>query len=198
MKKIILTVFAAASLLLYSTPLFAFSISVGVPFSHSLTGKNTDGSEKKVKSVSGFFIQAGLPLLPGLGIDKYTTKAKDSVFEFETNMYNLFYLLPIPIVNLTFGLGMGTTELKCPAGTFSAQGIAADCSGIYDKGSASQWYASVGIPIIPLFDIHLSYRSVTAKNTKIKSTYCTADCKGDAAGLDFSGNVMGFGIGFNF
>ena len=198
MKKIILTVFAATSLLLYSTPLFAFSISVGVPFSHSLTGKNTDGSEKKVKSVSGFFIQAGLPLLPGLGIDKYTTKAKDSVFEFETNMYNLFYLLPIPIVNLTFGLGMGTTELKCPAGTFSAQGIAADCSGIYDKGSASQWYASVGIPIIPLFDIHLSYRSVTAKNTKIKSTYCTADCKGDARGLDFSGNVMGFGIGFNF
>ena len=198
MKKIILTVFAATSLLLYSTQAFAFSISVGVPFSHSLTGKNTDGSEKKVKSVSGFFIQAGLPLLPGLGIDKYTTKAKDSVFEFETNMYNLFYLLPIPIVNLTFGLGMGTTELKCPAGTFSAQGIAADCSGIYDKGSASQWYASVGIPIIPLFDIHLSYRSVTAKNTKIKSTYCTAGCKGDAAGLDFSGNVMGFGIGFNF
>ena len=198
MKKIILTVFAATSLLLYSTPSFAFSISVGVPFSHSLTGKNTDGSEKKVKSVSGFFIQAGLPLLPGLGIDKYTTKAKDNVFEFETNMYNLFYLLPIPIVNLTFGLGMGTTELKCPAGTYSAQGIAADCSGIYDKGSASQWYASVGIPIIPLFDMHLSYRSVTAKNTKIKSTYCTADCKGDAAGLDFSGNVMGFGIGFNF
>ena len=198
MKKIILTVFAATSLLLYSTPLFAFSISVGVPFSHSLTGKNSDGSEKKVKSVSGFFIQAGLPLLPGLGIDKYTTKAKDSVFEFETNMYNLFYLLPIPIVNLTFGLGMGTTELKCPAGTYSAQGIAADCSGIYDKGSASQWYASVGIPIIPLFDMHLSYRSVTAKNTKIKSTYCDVDCKGDAAGLDFSGNVMGFGIGFNF
>ena len=198
MKKIILTVFAATSLLLYSTPSFAFSISVGVPFSHSLTGKNTDGSEKKVKSVSGFFIQAGLPLLPGLGIDKYTTKSKDNVFEFETNMYNLFYLLPIPIVNLTFGLGMGTTELKCPAGTYSAQGIAADCSGIYDKGSASQWYASVGIPIIPLFDMHLSYRSVTAKNMKIKSTYCNEDCKGDAAGIDQSGSVMGFGLAFNF
>ena len=189
MKKIILTVFAATSLLLYSTPSFAFSISVGVPFSHSLTGKNTDGSEKKVKSVSGFFIQAGLPLLPGLGIDKYTTKSKDNVFEFETNMYNLFYLLPIPIVNLTFGLGMGTTELKCPAGTYSAQGIAADCSGIYDKGSASQWYASIGMPIIPLFDLHLSYRSVSAKNIKWK------DGRGKE---DNSGSVMGLGIGFNF
>ena len=197
MKKIILAVFAASSLLLYSTPSFALlNFSVGVPYSHSLTGKNSDGSAKKAKSVSGFFIQVGVPMLPGLGIDKYTTKDEGGVFEFETNMYNLYYLLPIPIINLTLGLGTGTTEMKCPAGTFS--GIAADCSGIYDKGSASQWYASVGMPIIPLFDIHLSYRSVTAKNMKIKSTYCNVDCKGDAAGLDFSGNVMGFGIGFNF
>ena len=188
MKKIILTVFAASSLLLYSTPSFALlNFSVGVPFSHSLTGKNSDGSGKKAKSVSGFFIQVGLPLLPGLGIDKYTTKDKDSAFEFETNMYNLYYLLPIPIINLTLGLGTGTTEMKCPAGTFS--GIAADCSGIYDKGSASQWYASIGMPIIPLFDLHLSYRSVSAKNIKWK------DGRGKE---DNSGSVMGLGIGFNF
>ena len=197
MKKIILAVFATSSLLLYSTPSFALlNFSVGVPLSHTITGKYSDGTEIKSEGVSGTFIQVGVPMLPGLGIDKYTTKDEGGVFEFETNMYNLYYLLPIPIINLTLGLGTGTTEMKCPAGTFS--GIAADCSGIYDKGSASQWYASVGMPIIPLFDMHLSYRSVTAKNTKIKSTYCTEDCKGDAAGLDFSGNVMGFGIGFNF
>jgi len=36
MKKIILTVFAATSLLLYSTPSFALlNFSVGVPLSHS-------------------------------------------------------------------------------------------------------------------------------------------------------------------
>ena len=138
----------------------------------------------------------GVPVLPGIGIDSYKTKLKDSEIYLGTTIYNIYYLLPIPIINLTLGLGTGTTEMKCPAGTFS--GIAADCSGIYDKGSASQWYASVGMPIIPLFDMHLSYRSVTAKNMKIKSTYCDVDCKGDAAGLDFSGNVMGFGIGFNF
>ena len=197
MKKIILAVFAASSLLLYSTPSFALlNFSVGVPLSHTITGKSADGTTNVPDGTSGFFIQAGLPLLPGLGIDKYTTKDEGGVFEFETNMYNLYYLLPIPIINLTLGLGMGTTEMKCPAGTFS--GIAADCSGIYDKGSASQWYASVGMPIIPLFDIHLSYRSVTAKNMKIKSTYCDVDCKGDAAGIDQSGSVMGLGLAFNF
>ena len=37
MKKTILTAFTAASLLIYSTPSFAelFSVSAGVPFSHS-------------------------------------------------------------------------------------------------------------------------------------------------------------------
>ena len=181
MKKIILTVFAASSLLLYSTPSFALlNFSVGVPFSHSLTGKNSDGSGKKAKSVSGFFIQAGLPLLPGLGIDKYTTKDEGGVFEFETNMYNLYYLLPIPVINLTLGVGAGSTELQC--GT---------CSTYFAKGSATQWYASFGMPIIPLFDLHLSYRSVS---TKIK--YKAGSNLGKE--IDLSGNVMGLGIGFNF
>ena len=48
-------------------------------------------------------------------------------------------------------------------------------------------YASVGFPIIPLFDLHLSYRSVSSK-VKIKS----------GGEHDFGGNVMGLGIGFNF
>ncbi len=40
MKKIILTVFAATSLLLYSTPSFAlFSVSVGVPMVPHLLGQ---------------------------------------------------------------------------------------------------------------------------------------------------------------
>ena len=181
MKKIILAVFAASSLLLYSTQAFALlNFSVGVPFSHSLTGKNSDGSGKKAKSVSGFFIQVGLPLLPGLGIDKYTTKDKDSAFEFETNMYNLYYLLPIPVINLTLGVGAGSTELQCST-----------CSSVFEKGPATQWYASFGMPIIPLFDLHLSYRSVS---TKIK--YKAGSNLGKE--IDLSGNVMGLGIGFNF
>ena len=43
MKKIILTVFAATSLLLYSTPSFAISLSVGVPIAASFTAKNDNG-----------------------------------------------------------------------------------------------------------------------------------------------------------
>ena len=176
MKKIILTVFAASSLLLYSTPSFALiNFSVGVPLSHTITGKNNDGSEIKAKGVSGTFIQVGVPMLPGIGIDSYKTKLEDSTTELATMIYNLYYLLPIPIINLTLGAGVGSTELQCE-----------DCAA-FAKGTANQWYVSFGMPIIPLFDLHLSYRSVSSK-IKIIS----------GGEHDLSGNVMGLGIGFNF
>ena len=179
MKKIILTVFAASSLLLYSTQAFALlNFSVGVPLSHTFTGKYHNGEEVKSDGVSGAFIQVGVPLLPGIGMDSYKTKLKDNTptIEVATMIYNLYYLLPIPIINLTLGVGVGSTELQCST-----------CSADYDKGTANQWYVSFGMPIIPLFDLHLSYRSVSSK-IKIIS----------GGEHDLSGNVMGLGIGFNF
>ena len=185
MKRNILIAFAATSLLFYSTQAFALiSVSAGVPFSHSFS------KDYKSDGTSGYFLAVELPFLVGVGLDQYKTKVKDTAgLKLETSMYNIFYQLPIPIINFTLGLGMGETKLTCPANTFSD--VAADCSGIYDKGSASQWYTSVGIPILPFFDLHLSYRSVTAKKMKVKAPY------GDET-LDFSGNVMGLGIKFGF
>ena len=117
-------------------------------------------------------------MLPGIGMDSYKTKIESvDPFELETMIYNLYYLLPIPIINLTLGVGVGSTELQCDT-----------CATSFDKGSASQWYASFGMPIIPLFDLHLSYRSVSSK---IKT-------KTGSAEHDLGGNVMGLGIGFNF
>ena len=179
MKKIILTVFAASSLLLYSTQAFALiNFSVGVPLSHSFADTKVAESE----GVSGYFIQIGVPMLPGLGMDSYETKLKctgcSKVLKISTSMYNLYYLLPIPIINLTIGLGTGKTE-------YSYGGVA------IDDGAATQWYTSFGIPIIPLFDLHLSYRSISSK---IEST--SGDNKGTK--YDYGGSVMGLGIGFNF
>jgi hypothetical protein len=179
MKKIILTLFASSSMLLYSTPSFALlNFSVGVPLSHSIADTKVAESE----GVSGYFIQIGVPMLPGLGMDSYETKLKctgcSKVLKISTSMYNLYYLLPIPIINLTIGLGTGKTEN-------SYGGVA------IDDGAATQWYTSFGIPIIPLFDLHLSYRSISSK---IEST--SGDDKGKKD--DVGGSVMGLGIGFNF
>ncbi|MED5515523.1 MAG: hypothetical protein VYE65_01970, partial [SAR324 cluster bacterium] len=70
MRKIILSVFAATSLLLYSTQAFALlNLSVGITLSHSFSDSNVAESD----GVSGIFLQVGVPLLPGLGLDTYET-----------------------------------------------------------------------------------------------------------------------------
>ena len=175
MKKIILTVFAASSLLLYSTQAFAlFSVSVGMPLGY---GSNSN--------MEGYFLGVQLPFALGLGMDSHKLKFGDtgSTTELHTNMYNLFYQLPIPVINLIFGLGTGNQEYKC-----DDAGNGLSCSDVWDKGSATQLYTSLGFPIIPFFDIHLSYRSVTAKIIKIKGT----ELKDDN-----SGSVTGIGLAFN-
>jgi hypothetical protein len=183
MKKIILTVFAASSLLLYSTQAFALlNFSVGVPLSHTFTGKFSGGTKLESDGASGYFIQIGVPMLPGIGMDSYKAQVKcplcDNPFYVSTTMYNLYYLLPIPIINLTLGVGTGKSQ-------YESEGKG------YDDGTATQFYTSIGVPIIPLFDIHLSYRSVSSK---IEST--SGRDKGEKD--DVGGNVMGLGIGFNF
>ena len=184
MKKIILTVFAASSLLLCSTPSFAFSVSVGMPMS----GTFSEGGE--VTSIGGYFLGVQLPFAVGLGIDSYNTKVKDSTFELDTNIYNLFYQLPIPVINLILGIGTGSHQYKCADASEGTSDTVVTCESFYDKGSVTQWYTSIGMPIIPFFDIHLSYRSITSKNVKCKFSGCTK--------VDNSGSVTGIGIAFNF
>jgi len=181
MKKTILTAFTAASFFLCSTSAFAelFSVSAGVPFSHSFANTKVESD-----GVSGFFLAAKLPIMVGVGIESYKTKIKgnDKTKKLATSMYDIFYQLPIPIVNLTLGLGTGSTELQCVGCT------------IFDKGSAFQWYTSVGIPFLPFFDVHLSLRRVSSK---IKTNAASGGTpKGTE--YDVGGTVSGIGIAFGF
>ena len=179
MKKIILTVFAATSLLLYSTQAFALlSVSVGVPLAYSSTQGGSNSN------MEGYFLGVQLPFALGLGMDSHKLKSDTGSTELHTNMYNLFYQLPIPVINLILGVGTGSQEYKC-----NDVGNGTSCSEALDKGSATQLYTSVGFPIIPLFDVHISYRMITSKNMKIKAS---------EEKLDYSGSVTGIGIAFNF
>ena len=106
-------------------------------------------------------------------------------------MYNIFYQFPIPVINLIIGLGSGKTKLDCSACAEEYTDPESGEKTGYKAGEASQWYTSFGFPIIPLFDLHLSYRSVSSK---IETTTGSDKGKKD----DVGGNVMGLGIGFNF
>ena len=187
MKKIILTVFAASSLLLYSTPSFAISLSVGVPIGTTYTGGSAN---TKFDGISGYFLGVQLPFALGLGMDSHKTKIKGTTdLKVATTMYNIYYQLPVPVVSLIFGLGTGNTNLDC-ADIYGGDGDSVvSCDAAYDKGAATQWYTSIGFPLIPLFDIHLSYRSITSKNVKEK---------GGSDKPDLSSTITGIGLAFNF
>jgi len=175
MKKIILTVFAASSLLLYSTPSFALlSVSVGVPVSQ--TPEECEGT-CETDSLSGYFLGVQLPFALGLGIDNIKHKSKGDTLAGVIDIYNIFYQLPIPVINLIFGLGVGSISVE------------GDGSEDWGKGSASQWYTSIGLPILPLFDFHISYRSITTKDLELPDGRKTDSSKS---------TVMGAGFAFNF
>ena len=180
MKKIILTVFAATSLLLYSTQAFALlSVSVGMPLGYSFTQGGGSNS-----NMEGYFLGVQLPFALGLGMDSHKLKSDTGSEALHTNMYNLFYQLPIPVINLILGVGTGSQELIC-----DDVGNGTSCSDSFDKGSATQFYTSLGFPIMPLFDLHISYRMITSKNMKNKAS---------EEKLDYSDSVTGIGFAFNF
>ena len=169
MKKIILTVFAASSLLLYSTQAFALlSVSVGMPV--SLECEETCETD----SLSGYFLGVQLPFALGLGIDNIKHKSKGDTLAGVIDIYNIFYQLPIPVINLIFGLGVGSISVE------------GDGSEDWGKGSASQWYTSIGLPILPLFDFHISYRSITTKDLELPDGRKTDSSKSTVMGAGFS------------
>ena len=191
MKKIILTVFAATSLLLYSTPSFAISLSVGVPIGTTWTGSYADGSKTKFDGISGYFLGVQLPFGLGLGMDSHKTKIKGTTdLKVATSMYNIYYQLPVPVVSLILGLGTGNSNYDCADAYEGTNDSVVSCDAAYDKGAATQWYTSIGFPIIQLFDIHLSYRSITSKEIKDKLW--------DKTKNDVSGTITGIGLAFNF
>ena len=191
MNKFILSAFTATSLLLSSSPIFAgpLTISLGIPQEHTLTENNEDGSKIEADGSSGYFVGIKFPVGFGLGIDSYKTKFTGDTSKIETFMYNIFYQFPIPVIDITIGLGSGKTKLAC---SDCAEDYTDPESGIktgYKAGEAKQWFTSFGIQLTQLINIHMSYRSVTSN--KIEQVY-------SGTKVNYSGNVRGIGLAFNF
>ena len=191
MKKIILSAFTATSLLLPITQVFAgpLTISLGIPQEHTFSEKNESGSKIEADGSSGYFLGINFPVGLGLGIDSYKTKFKGDSSKIVTIMYNIFYQFPIPVINLTIGLGSGKTKLDCSeCAEDYTDPESGDKTG-YKAGEASQWYTSFGIQLTQLIDIHISYRSIISK--KIEQVY-------SGTKVNYSGNVTGVGLAFKF
>jgi hypothetical protein len=168
-----------------------FSVSVGIPIQHTFSSEWEGGDAVESESVSGAMVHVKFPVMLGVGYETYQTSIKsynDSVVDdinLSINMLDLFWLTPIPIVNFTIGVGVGTSTLDCKYSTGDT------CADVFEAGgfaSAYQLYAQLGFNFLPFLDAHLSYHGVTAK-VKEKDS-------GDTS--SFNGNVIGLGVAFIF
>ncbi len=183
-KLSVLAVTLAAIFSFSSTSYAAFlNFSIGVPVQF------TDDDGESAKSISGTLVHVALPLLPGLGIENYEMKFElsdsDSELTVTNTMYDIFYLLPIPVVNITLGAGIGKAEIKD-----IDVGGGYKISDFYESSATTtQTFLQVGFPIIPLFDIHVSYHNVSG--TFEKKGAATED-------MTLKGNMYAIGAAFIF
>ncbi len=182
-KKIFPLIISAMLLIFVSSPAQAefFSISVGIPVTHTLSD-----SDLEADGVSGYMAHFKLPIMIGLGLESYETKIKSfsgvSDIKLKTNMYDIFWLAPIPIINFTIGAGLGTAEFEC---NIDAGGT---CSDAFDKAPVTQLWAQLGITLLPLLDVHMSYHKVSGE----------LEGKDSNPNFDVGGEVIAVGVSLIF
>lgn len=135
-----------------------FSISADLPVSFSFD------EDDNTESVSGYKIGVILPFFGlGLGVESYKVKGEsdpdlnDESIDVDFNFIDVFIDLPVPVINLVLGFGVGSTTIdpdSFSVGSFDVE---------FDGGSATQFFASLGIPVLGIFDVHVGYHKINAK-----------------------------------
>ena len=159
---------------LHAEALFSVSADIPVAFSFDESSIETDGMP------SGTMFAAKLPILVGVGYESYEVPMKaDYDLKVDATFYDIFYQLPIPLINVTLGLGAGTLEYKC---TYM------NICDSFDKANATQTIVSVGFPVMPFFDVHVGYRKISAS---LKNNITNTSS-------DFGGAATSLGVSFGF
>lgn len=184
MKKTWVAVAAGVALLLGQGIARAdvFSVTLDVPLQLNLKLDST----KVDNSVSGFIAGVSLPFLVGFGYENYTAalNKKDlggvKAADYKVQMFDIFLNLPIPVVNIAIGGGLGTGQFN--PDDFPGPGVKVKDAAL------SQYFVSLGYPILPLLDVHLGYR-VFSGSHDIKPGGGSADAKGNLLSI---GAKLGF------
>lgn len=175
MKKTLIGMMTALVLIFSASAAHADLISVAadLPVVFNASDYTSD-------KVSGFKISVTLPIFIGLGLEKYKVTGVDlvdgNVLEVNYNMYDLTFGLPIPIVNVTGGLGYGRT-------TYNLDGASK-----YKDAYVTQYFVGLGYPFFEVFDVHLEYHAIDG----------SADPQGAGPKLILDGTMytLGMKVGF--
>jgi hypothetical protein len=174
------------------------SVSADLPVSSSITVKQAANAASgnpastttfDSKSISGYTLGLSFPFLIGLGYENYSSSLSKGVpagtlkFDYDVTMYDIFLNLPLPVINIAIGAGMGTGKIA----NEKLNGVSQTSTS--KDADLTQWFASLGIPVAKLVDLHVGYHSFSGTN-KTK-TVTQSDRK-----VDGSMYSVGVKIGF--
>jgi hypothetical protein len=152
--------FLGAALLARPARADTFSVFADLPVDFSLHLDNGAGTTENASAsgLSGYKVGITLPIFVGLAYESYGGKFNSpnivgQSFNYDVTMVDLFLNLPLPVLNIAVGLGQGTGKFSNGPANVSVK-----------DANLSQWFASLGINVAPLVDVHLGYHSFSGKN----------------------------------
>jgi hypothetical protein len=155
-----------------------FSVGIELPLSYTFRAAD-DGANLKADGFPvGLAVFVQLPLFSGgLGVESYDIKIdQPGDHRIVTNMIDAFYRLPLPVVNLSLGLGIGQAEVK------------GDNAAYYEPTTSTQYFLRLGIPVNTWAELTASYHRVDSR-IKVKDRAYRLEAGGTMG-------AIGMNIGF--
>lgn len=176
---------ALASLWLGSPVLADSRLYLELPVDFEFSG-DIDGS---ADSVSGFIVGWGFASHIGLGFEKISATAIDTVLDVRGDVdytfVDVFVFLPAFGLDWQFGVGSGSVDLAL-----------ADSAGntfTTDGADAWQWFLTAGYQFGDATSIHLGFRKISADTDNL-----TINNAPSGQAFDVSGRTLSLGIQFIF
>ena len=160
------------------------SVHADIPLSFGPTQEGADTPD----SIAGARVGLSLFILP-LGIAyesyevSYSNESSDSKDTYQ--IASVFVNLPVPIINIALGVG---------AGTITGEGDLSNGTKLTaDNSVATSFFATLGYPILPLFDVHAGYQVINANKVDVKNSSGGFEYENDSSGTVWTAGIK---IGF--
>ena len=186
MRKFLTSLPLMLALMLWTVPAKAdlLSVHADIPLSFSPTQEGADTPN----SISGARVGLSLFILPlGIAYESYEVSySSDSVDSKDTyQIASVFVNLPVPVINIALGAG---------AGMVTGEGEKKDNTKLTaDDSAATSFFATLGYPILPLFDVHVGYQVVNANKMEGKNPSGGLEYERDPSGTVWTAGIK---IGF--